>query len=527
MTDELIDAAETSTRGSFFLMSGTATSTIILAISSIIIARLLGPDLYGLYSLALVSPQLLLLFIDLGIDQGIVKFTASLRAKGEINHSISIIRQGLLIKALTGTLMFIINYALADYLASFLFQRPELAFYIRIASTSILFQVLFTTASSAFVGLDKTEYTALTTNINAIAKTIIQITLVLIGFSIAGAIIGHVTGYVAAAITSIAILLLILRPKQNPTNKEKFSDNFKTLIHYGMPLYISILLTGFIPIIQSIILAFFTTDADIGNYKAATNFAVLLTVVTVPISTALLPAFSKLESSTKEKIKTFFKLANKYTALLIVPITTAIIIFSKEIVQIIYGSTYESAPLFLANYSLLYFLVGLGYLTLTSFYNGLGETKTTLKISLITFITLTILSPILTQTYAVTGLITAFLIASTAGTIYASYTARKKFNIEFDSKALTKIYAISLASSILPILILQTNPLPKYLNLTTAALLYLLTYITLIPATTTINQTELATAARVLRKIKHLKPIINPLIKYQQKILQINNKPKA
>jgi O-antigen/teichoic acid export membrane protein len=181
----------------------------------------------------------------------------------------------------------------------------------------------------------------------------------------------------------------------------------------------------------------------------------------------------------------------------------------------------------LANYCILYFLVGLGYLTLTSFYNGLGETKTTLKISLITFITLTILSPILTKTYSVTGLITAFLIASTAGTIYASYTARKKFSIEFDSKALAKIYAISLASSILPILILQTNLLPKYLNLTTAALLYLLAYITLIPATATINQTELTTAARVLQKIKHLKPLINPIIKYQQKILQINNKPKA
>jgi O-antigen/teichoic acid export membrane protein len=517
MTDELIDAAETSTRSSFFLISGTAISTIILAISSIIIARLLGPDLYGLYTLALVAPQLLLLFIDLGIDQGILKFTASLRAKGEINHSISIIRHGLLIKVLTGTLMFIINYALADHFASFLFQRPELTFYIKIASTSILFQVLFTTASSAFIGLDKTEYTALTTNINAIAKTIIQITLVLIGFSIAGAIMGHVIGYLAAAIISIAVLLLILHQKQNHTSNEKISDNFRTLIRYGMPLYISVLLTGFIPIFQSVILAIFATDADIGNYKAATNFAVLITVVTVPISTALLPAFSKLESSTKEKIKTFFKLANKYTALLIVPITTAIIIFSKEIVQIIYGSTYESAPIFLASYSLLYFLVGLGYLTLTSFYNGLGETKTTLKISLITFITLTILTPILTRTYGVTGLITAFLLASTAGTIYASYTARKKFNLEFDSKALTKIYAISLASSILPMLILQTNPLPKYLNLTTTAFLYLLTYITLIPATATINQAELATAARVLQKIKHLKPLINPLIKYQQK----------
>ena len=425
MTKKLVDAAEASARGSFFLMSGTALSTIILAISSILIARLLGPDQYGQYTLALVAPQLLYLFTGLGIDQGIIKFTAALRAKGETNRSTNIIRQGLFLKTLTGTLMFIINYALADIISSLLFQRPELAVYIRIASTSILFQVIYTTASSAFIGLDKTEYTALTTNINAITKTVTQITLVLLGFSIAGAIIGHVIGYLAAAAISTTILFLIIHTKQNPSSKERFADNLRTLMHYGIPLYISVLLTGFIPIFQNVMLAIFTTNSEIGNYKAAINFGVLITVMTIPISTALLPAFSKLETSTEEKTKTFFKLANKYTALLIVPITTTIIMFSKEIVQIIYGSTFESAPLFSASYSFLYFLVGLGYLTLTSFFNGLGETKTTLKISLITFLTIMVLTPILTKNYNVVGLIIAFLIANTTGTAYASYTARK------------------------------------------------------------------------------------------------------
>jgi len=527
MTDELVKVAEDSARGGFFLMSGTALSTVILAIASILVARFLGPDLYGQYTLALVAPQLLYLFTDLGIDQGIIKFTASLRAKGETDRSTKIIRHGLLIKAFTGTLMFTVNYALADFFASFLLQRPDLAFYIRIASTAILFQVIFSTAASAFVGLDKTEYNALTTNIQAIAKAVISITLVLAGFSVAGAIIGHVTGYVAAAAVSMFILLFMLREKQNVKNSPSFTGNLKTLMHYGAPLYMSLLLMGFIPLFKNVMLAIFTSDADVGNYKAATNFAVLMTVMAAPIATALFLAFSKLESSTDQKIKTFFKLANKYTVILIIPTTILIIIFSKEIVQIVYGLTYQSAPLFLAIYCLLYFLVGIGYLTLTSFFNGLGETKTTLKVSLITFLTLAVLSPILTKTYNVIGLITAFLIATTTGTAYALYTARKKFNIEFDSKALTKIYLISIASSMLPILILQKPLLPKYLNLTAAALLYLFTYITLIPATTTVNQTELATATRVLQKIKPLKPLINPIIKYQQKILQINHTRKT
>ncbi len=65
MADELVRIAEDSVRGSFFLISGTAVSTVIMAIASILIARFLGPELYGQYTLALVIPSLLFLFTDL------------------------------------------------------------------------------------------------------------------------------------------------------------------------------------------------------------------------------------------------------------------------------------------------------------------------------------------------------------------------------------------------------------------------------------------------------------------------------
>lgn len=86
MADELAQIAEDSVRGGFFLIPVTAVSTVIMAIASILIARLLGPELYGQYTLALVVPSLLFLFTDLGINQGVIKFTASLRARGETNR---------------------------------------------------------------------------------------------------------------------------------------------------------------------------------------------------------------------------------------------------------------------------------------------------------------------------------------------------------------------------------------------------------------------------------------------------------
>lgn len=519
MADELTQVAEDSVRGSFFLISGTAISTVILAIASIFVARFLGPELYGQYTLALVVPQILFLFTDLGINQAIIKFTASFRAKGETNRLARIVKYGLLLKASIGLAIFVINYAFADLFALILLQRPDLTFYIRIVSISVVFQVISTTATSAFVGFDKTEYNAITQNIQAISKAIISIAFVLVGLSVAGALLGHVASYIVSAGAGGFLLFLVLRQKQSTENNNSLVGDIKTLMRYGTPLFVSLLLTGFIPLYQNVILAMFTTDADIGNYKAATNFATLITVLSIPITTALLPAFSKLDSSSVHKVKKFFRLANKYTAMVILPVTFLIIIFSSEIVDIIYGSIYQSAPSFLAIYCLLYLLVGLGYLTLTSFFNGLGETKSTLKMSLITFMILVILSPVLTRTYSVFGLIIAFLIASGAGNAYGSYTARVHYEIEFDNRSIFKIYFVSLLSSVLPFTLLQFSPLPKLLNVIIGALLYLLAFGTLIPLAGIIDHPELQTAIHVLQRIKPLTPITNPLLKYEKTIL--------
>ena len=523
MADELTKIAEESTRAGFFLISGTASATIIMAIASIIIARLLGPELYGQYTLALVTPQLLLLFTDLGINQGIVKFTATFRAKNENWRVKNVIKYGLIVRAAAGTIIFAVNYFFADFFATILLQRPELTFYVRIAALSVLFQAIFTTITSAFVGLDKSEYNALASNIQASAKAIISLSLVLLGFSIAGAVIGYVISYAVAAILSLAILIFATRENKKIRDEgERVRRDLKVIFNYGIPLYLSILLTGFIPVYQNVVLAFFTTDVDVGNYKAAMNFISLMQVLTVPITTALLPAFSKLNSSTEEKVRTFYKLANKYTAMIIIPLTFLIIILSREIVDVIYGNAYQLAPPFLATYSLLYLMVGIGYLVLPSLYNGLGDTKTTLKMSLITFVTLALMSPILTKAYNVQGLIVAFLSANFCGTAYGLYVARKNFKIAVEIGVLLKIYINSAVGSIPALLIVNFGHLPAFLNILLIGLLYLFVYATLIPVTKTITSNELEAAKNIVKKTKLLLLIAKPILVYQQKLAMSN-----
>jgi len=234
MADEMLKIAEDSARGGFFLISGTAVSTFIMAISAILVGRFLGPELYGQYALVLVVPSLLFNFTDLGINQGIIKFTATFRSRGETHKVAKIIKYGLLIRASVGIVLSIVNYAFADLLAAVIIQRPELGFCVRVSSISVFFQVVLTVVVAAFVGLDKAEFSAFTSNLNAISKAAISIALVLLGFGVVGAVIGAVAGYVVAGVVGLILLLFFMREKYRDGDNCSVSGDLKSLIFFKL-----------------------------------------------------------------------------------------------------------------------------------------------------------------------------------------------------------------------------------------------------------------------------------------------------
>jgi len=99
------------------------------------------------------------------------------------------------------------------------------------------------------------------------------------------------------------------------------------------------------------------------------------------------------------------------------------------------------------------------------------------------------------------------------------YVAKRNFKIQFDTKSLVKIYLIAIASAAPSLLLLQTSTLPSLVNVIVGGLLYLAIYVTLAPITGVVNSSELKTLAAVAQRIKFLAPIIKPLISYQEKIL--------
>jgi len=84
MTTKTTDLARVSAKGSFHLLWGLVASTLISSIGTIIIARLMGPDNYGLYNVALAAPNLISTFRDWGINTAMIKFSAQFNSENSV-----------------------------------------------------------------------------------------------------------------------------------------------------------------------------------------------------------------------------------------------------------------------------------------------------------------------------------------------------------------------------------------------------------------------------------------------------------
>ncbi len=294
--------------------------------------------------------------------------------------------------------------------------------------------------------------------------------------------------------------------------------NFKKMLKYGFPLYLSTVLLGASTQLQTIVLSFFTPDVEIGNFKAATNFITLLSALSASTASALFPAFSQLNGHLNQT-RIFFKLATKCTSMITIPVSVTLLLFSTELVKIVYGEAFLPASLFLSLYVTVYFLVGFGWVIHESFFNGVGETKTTLKWNIVKFVVFLGLAPLLTQTFSVLGIILAILCSEGAATIFGAYNAKHNFGAGPDYPSIFRIFLAAFVAAIPSFFIVYTQLFPAIIILFLGSLLYLLIYITLLPLMGVLSKSEVDNIQKATEKIRLLGYIMKYILKFENKIL--------
>jgi O-antigen/teichoic acid export membrane protein len=522
---ELSGIAEESARGSFSLMVGIAASTLAAAMAAIVIARLLGPSGYGLYGLSFVVPSLFVSIADFGIAPALTRFGASLRSQSKFRELASMIGSGLLFNLIVDLFVFSLVFGLSDLLAATVLHRPAMGQLVALASLMILFQGLFNLSYNAFVGLDRMGRSALMLVLRDATRVILSPLLIILGFGVAGAISGQIFGWILASLLGLWVLLVVrrgLRKSGETELQDGVASDIKTMMSYGLPLYFGSLVTTVLAQYQNIVLAFFTSNAEIGNLSAAVNFGALVAVVTTPIATALFPAFSKLDLQTsKEDLKRMFELSIRYTALLVLPVAIAVAALSSELTRVVYGTAYSSASTYLVLYMCVFLLTCLGYQVLGNFFSGIGRTIETLKVALVQLAIFLVAAPVMAGLYRVPGLVVASVFSNLVATTFALRLAAGKYGMRIDLKGSAAALVTALTSALLILPVVHYSIFPTIVNILIGIVIYAVAYLTLAPAFKAIRRTDLEMLAPILGQIRFLRPATDLIFAYETRLLNM------
>jgi O-antigen/teichoic acid export membrane protein len=537
--NKALEMGKSSATGSFHLLLGVVGSTVIMALGTIVLNMLLPASDVGLYGIALIPAQMINFFRDWGVNSALTKEIANLRLSNKNAEIHDVIVSGVVFEVISGALLSLVCFAIAYPLALIVSPQgaspqiiSDLTVYISVMSLSVFAGAVAAAAGGIFVGFERMKLNSLTQVLAAIVKTAVGPLLVVLGFGVLGAVTAAMVSILAGGIISILLVYYALfRPlRKCKVGKIDIKRTLKPMLNFGLPLTISTIAVGVLPLFFSLFMSALANKGDfnagldvgwtMGNYFAAANFAVLLTFVSFPVATALFPVFSKVNpESEPELLKTVFVSSVKYTALLLVPATLMLITLGTPLVNTLYpkdgiftslfvvgaAPKFPYAPTFLAFSAVVNLFILVGNISLGTFQAGVGKT---IQIMLQSFLSLGLglvlaffgvpfayslggSDPQLSASYAVIGGLLGSIIASVPGMVWGLVWSWKNYGVKADFGVSAKIFVAALIASVAAYAVITLLSLPYWMLLVAGFAVFLLVYLVMAPVLGAVNKLDI------------------------------------
>jgi len=492
-------------RGSFWSLSSNMISRAGALIFTIILARFLLPEGFGIYSLATSIALIFLTFADLGINQTYIRFVSgSINNKKLAKAYFSFIYRIKVYFTLGVTLALgLLSYPLSVYV----FHKPELFFPLLLSSLFVLISSFEDFFESSFYITNKVFYM----NIKEFVFQVMRISLSLLVFFLLVKTY-QVSGVIVAVIISLLVsglyvyyasrkVLPFLWDRSIKSNKIKI--NKKEVLSFLYYLSIGSLSGVFFSYIDTVMLGIFLESEFVGFYKAAYTL-VFGFVGILTLQPVFLAIFSQ---SNKESLRNNFNRVLKYFLIILIPVSFGLIVVSDRVISLVYGENYLAGVLLL---KLMAFLIIPG--TLNNLFLPVLASQNLYSIYAKGVIYSTILNVVLnfvlikyllrySEIWATAGAAIATLISVYLYTMYLMYHLKKGININYDWKAFV---IPSFASLAMVLAVGYINPsLPNNLLSFVALVLFgVLIYSALLIMTKWVNLTEVKNILSLIIKKK-------------------------
>jgi len=389
------------TKGAGIFFIGISISKVLTYFYILVVARI-GTEKYGLLSLGMAILSIAGTLSLLGLNIGVLRYVSYYRGKGDKQRIRGTITSSLEISFPLSLFFACLMFFCADWISINIFHAIALAPVLKIFAFVVPFYVLSMIFIHAIRAFQRVEYEVYAKYIfESAARILLTIILIYMGYGLFGATVAYALAIFGTFILSVFFLerklfpIFKTRVKAIPLRRE--------LISYSSPLMISGILTMVLAWTDTLMIGYFRTVSEVGIYRVAVSTATLMLVVPSALLILFMPVITELYAKEKrDEVEKVYKIVTKWVFFANFPVFLLMVVFSKQILNVLFGLEYTAGALALSILALGYFSYSV-FQTAGSILIMLKKTRWALLISTIITILNVFLNYYLIPIYGVAG----------------------------------------------------------------------------------------------------------------------------
>ncbi|HVA82615.1 MAG TPA: oligosaccharide flippase family protein, partial [Candidatus Aquilonibacter sp.] len=398
-----------ATRTFFASVAGKFAAMLITTATFILVARLLGPSSYGIFTIAIGYASFVGAVGIFGIAAYFDRNISYMSYKKDIAGMARVIANGYSIVVPIAIILTLIGIGLSGYIANQILVNSGIgSLSLVLVSLDILFSTIWGASYSALVGFGKGKAASFTIVVLGLVQLVLGIGLIYLGYGVNGAITGVLVGDAIGFLMTSYYVYSSLREFGEVRIAIPGAGEIKKTLKFALPLATNNLLQTGIANFATLFLSLFASDFILGNYGIAFKGVGIINVVYGTLAIVLIQSFSTFISlkKTKEELARHFNSTLTYSLLLNLPIIVFVGVFAQPLVHLFFGSSFSLAPLYLTLVALALAL-GITNSFAASFFIAAGKTGELMRISVISVIVDIVMLVLLVPTYTAVGTIVA------------------------------------------------------------------------------------------------------------------------
>lgn len=323
-------------------LAGKIVSNGISFIYMIVLVRLLGTDVFGLYMLGMTIFTFIGIVCRLGLDAGVIKFISAYKGINDEKRIKGIFISALLLVLAASLLMIPIVFFLSEPLFDAGFHKPELFGVVKYLSISLPFWSIMHVALGFTLGLKKMSYFVYGHNfLFPTLNLILAIIFLHLGFGLYGVILAHVLAVISVFIASLFFVKICF------PEFDKFEFNYMggELLRVSIPLSFVFFLNFLANWTDTLMIGFFKLSRDVGIYTGAMKTALITCLILTSLDSIFAPFISDLHNRGEiEKLEKIFKIITQWIFIAGLGIFLFILLQPKQILLLFGAGFDEGVP---------------------------------------------------------------------------------------------------------------------------------------------------------------------------------------